>query len=105
VNDIVLIYDRRYISQVNEFQMQLLNRFEMKCLRELKWFLDIQITRDRKIKKLWLFQEFYIDKLINKFNINLERKTSKSSLFSVNQKDDVIKYENIATLQQIQTYQ
>jgi hypothetical protein len=71
--------------------------------------LRISITRDRKTRKVWLFQESYVKKLINKFNISLDNKTSGSSLFSINQKFenqiDLIKYQEIATSQQIQAYQ
>jgi hypothetical protein len=114
VNNIVLLYDKRYSTQADEFQMKLFNRFEMKCLRKLKWFLKISITRDRETRKVWLSQESYVKKLINKFNINLDDKTLDSSLFSItifsiNQEFknqiDLIKYQKIATPQQIQAYQ
>jgi hypothetical protein len=52
VNDIVLLYDKRYSTQADEFQVKLFNRFEMKCLGELKWFLRISITRDREDRKV-----------------------------------------------------
>jgi hypothetical protein len=109
VNDIVLLYDKRYSIQADEFQMKLFNRFEMKCLGKLKWFLRISITRDRASRKVWLFQESYVEKLINKFNISLDDKAPDSSLFSTNQEFEnqtgLIKYQEIATPQQIQAYQ
>jgi hypothetical protein len=36
IDDIVVLHVRRYISQVNDFQVKLFKRFEMKCLKELK---------------------------------------------------------------------
>jgi hypothetical protein len=110
VNDNVLLNDKRYNTQANKFQMKLFNRFEMKCLKKLKWFLRISITRDKTSRKVWLFQESHVEKLINKFNISLDDKTLDSFLFSIiifsiNQKFknqiDLIKYQRIATPQQI----
>jgi hypothetical protein len=116
VDDIVLLYDKRYSTQADEFQVKLFNRFEMKCLGELKWFLGISITRDREARKVWLSQESYVEKLINKFNINLDGKAPGSPLFSAttfstnqgfeNQTNiGLVKYQGIATPQQIQAYQ
>ena len=36
VDDIVIIYDRRYIFEIEAFQTQLFQRFEMKYIDELK---------------------------------------------------------------------
>jgi hypothetical protein len=118
VNDIVLLYDRRYEVEMNVFQARLFKRFEMKCLDELKWFLEIRITRDRDARKLWLCQKFYVEKLISKFNINLDTKTLDSPLFSISnfffndstnqthsQNKKLIKHEDIVISQQIQIYQ
>jgi hypothetical protein len=36
VNDIVMLYDRRYLLEMKVFQTRLFQRFEMRCLSELK---------------------------------------------------------------------
>jgi hypothetical protein len=114
MNDLVIIYDRRHVDNMNQFQAKLFNRFEMKCLDELSWFLRINIIRDRSFRKLWLSQKSYIEKLISEFNNSLDDRTSESSLFSINfsindsinqNSNQMIKYKKIATSQQIQTYQ
>ena len=76
---------------MNDFQIKLFDRFEMKSLDELSWFLKISVIRNRNVKKVWLSQKFYIEKLISKFDISLNSKASDSSLFviyfSINQND------------------
>src|SRR5438034_1067827 len=41
----------------------------MKDLGELRWFLGIQVVRDRPNRKLWLCQSAYIEKLANRFKL------------------------------------
>lgn len=42
----------------------------MKYLGEASKILDMQIRQDRKAKKLWLSQEKYVEKVLQKFNID-----------------------------------
>ena len=100
VDDIVLIFHRLYIFEVDEFQSKLFNRFEMRCLGELEWFLGIHIARDRAKHLLSLCQESYIDKLVNKFSIDLTTKVSNPLPVS-----QLNKYEGRATPQEIHAYQ
>ena len=80
VNDIVVIYDRQYFKQIDEFETKLFKVYEMRNMNELEWFLDIRITRNRELDTMTLCQDNYIDKLIVKFNININKKVSNSSL-------------------------
>jgi hypothetical protein len=41
VDNIVILFNRRYTQKVKEFEASLLRRFEMRTLEELKWFLGI----------------------------------------------------------------
>jgi hypothetical protein len=41
VNDIIILFNKRYTQKVKEFKASLLRRFEMRTLKELKWFLEI----------------------------------------------------------------
>ena len=52
VNDIVVIYNLRYKQKTNIFKIKLFQIYRMKSLRELEWFLDIYITRDRNSRYL-----------------------------------------------------
>jgi hypothetical protein len=39
-------------------------------LEEIKWFLDIRIFRDRAAKKLWLYQDAYIERIATEYRCN-----------------------------------
>ena len=74
----------------------------MRNIDEIEWFFYIRITRDKKQQTTSLCQNNYIDKLINKFNIDMIKKESKSSIIN---HISMIKNENIVTSQQIHMYQ
>jgi hypothetical protein len=101
VNDIVLLYDSRYTIQVDLFQFKLFDRFEMRNLEKLKWFLSIHVIRRRIKRLLFLSQKSYIDKLIIKFNINMTFKTSSTLLHE----DETIRNEKHIISQKIISYQ
>ena len=103
VDDIVILYDRRYINQVDQFQALLFQKYEMRYLGQLEWFLGIHIIRDRNIRQLWLYQDSYIDKLIAKFNINLD--LTKRSTQSPLPLEELTKNNSMATAQEIHSYQ
>lgn len=52
----------------------------MHNLRQLEWFLSIQITQDKDICCLWLCQNSYIDKLTSKFYISIGKKAPRAPL-------------------------
>ena len=49
VDNIVVLYDKCYINEVDAFQAQLFLTYEMRNIGEVKWFLGIWITRDRQL--------------------------------------------------------
>ena len=102
VDDIVVLYHKKYTQKVKEFEDSLLRRFEMRSLGELKWFLGIRIERDRPARRLWLCQDSYISKLTAKFHVNLDGKMPRTPLFS-----ELLAAEDShqATAQQILAYQ
>ena len=53
----------------NEFS----RRFEMKDLGQAKVMLGIEITRDRKNRKLFISQEQYVTEILKRFNMNESR--------------------------------
>ncbi|SLM39797.1 Reverse transcriptase, RNA-dependent DNA polymerase [Lasallia pustulata] len=69
VDDIAVIYDRKFTHQVNEFEKKLCRTYEMRSLGQIEWFLGIHITRERYSRHLWLCQESYIDKVTTRFTI------------------------------------
>ena len=72
----------------------------MKDLGELRWFLGIQVVRDRLNRKLWLYQSAYIEKLTNRF------KLEGSSRADIPLKNATLtKYEGEASTNSIEFYQ
>ena len=80
VDDIIIIYDRRHVSKVDEFQAKLFKRYEIRYLGKAQWFLGIKITRDRDLRRLILCQDSYINKVLAKFNIKLSARGPVSPL-------------------------
>uniref|UniRef100_A0A803R4Z6 Reverse transcriptase Ty1/copia-type domain-containing protein n=1 Tax=Cannabis sativa TaxID=3483 RepID=A0A803R4Z6_CANSA len=75
VDDMLIISKER--SQVDEMKKQLKAEFEMKDLGIASKILGITIKRDRKLGKLFLTQEDYIQKIIEKFSMKDSKKTSQ----------------------------
>jgi hypothetical protein len=69
VDDILLIYSKYHSSKASKVEATLLNTYEFRVLGDIQYFLGIRVLRDRSIRKLWLTQDAYIDKITTKFNI------------------------------------
>ena len=54
VDDIATIFSSKYLDRFKQFETKLLNRYEMRTLGELTWFLRIRVVRDRSARKLSL---------------------------------------------------
>lgn len=100
VDDIAVLYDGKFISQVDEFQKKLFARYEMRYIGEIQWFLGIKISRDRYHRVLYLSQESYIDKLTVKFNADISKKAPGSPI-----SENLVKNTGTATSQDIYAYQ
>src|SRR6266480_3736144 len=72
----------------------------MKDMGELKWFLGIRVIRDRSQGKLWLCQDFYVEKITHKYNLQF-RKPSLTPIPT----DPLMPNTGQATPQQIHGYQ
>ena len=73
VDDILFIYHARDTERFEKLLAILLQRYQMRRMKEAKWFLGIRIIRDRVTRRIWLCQDSYIDKLAAKFNIDTTR--------------------------------
>lgn len=60
VDDIIVLYARQNIAYLRSFETNLLQRYQVRSLGDLKWFLGIRIQRDRDARKMWLCQDSYI---------------------------------------------
>ena len=67
VDDMLII--GRNVYRINSLKKQLSKSFAMKDLGPTKQILGMKIVRDRCIKKLWLSQEKYIEKVLQRFNM------------------------------------
>jgi len=57
------------IAARNKAHTQLKKEFDMKDLREAKKILGMEITQYRGSGRLWLSQENYVHKVLERFNI------------------------------------
>ena len=71
INDIIALLSKKNLPKLKSFKAALLNRFKMRSLGDLKWFLGIRVVRDRSARKLWLCQDSYIKKIATKFNLDV----------------------------------
>jgi len=69
VDDIILLGRKEHISELHRLKTLLMQRYEMKFLGDLKWFLGIRVLRNRIARKLWLCQDSYIDKIVTTFHL------------------------------------
>ena len=69
VDDIVLLARREHRKELENVKMKLMQRYEMRDLGELQWFLNINVVRDRNQRKISLSQEAYIDKIVKRYHL------------------------------------
>jgi len=56
-------------THVQKLKTQLKKKFDMKDLEEAKKIICMEITRDRGSSRLWLSQENYVLKVLERFNM------------------------------------
>ena len=54
---------------IGNLKKDLFKSFDMKGLGQTRQILGMQILHDKKVKKLWLSQEKYIERVLERFNI------------------------------------
>jgi hypothetical protein len=69
VDDIVIAFHLTNQHLHQEFEKKLNDRYNLKCLGQLKWFLGIRVVRDTNARTIHLVQDAYIDKVAAKYNI------------------------------------
>ena len=57
-------------SKIDRLKRELSMSFAMKDLGSAKQILGMNVSRDRKDRKLWLSQESYIEKVLERFNLS-----------------------------------
>jgi hypothetical protein len=74
VNDIVFAFITSREKDAENLIRRLNNIFDMKNLNSLNFFLDVRILQ--KFDTIWLIQNFFMNKLIKDYVINIEYKTT-----------------------------
>ena len=74
VDDIVMAYHNANSLIHRKFEQQMVDLYDLKPMGDLTWFLGIRIIRDRSARKTRLIQDAFIDKVCNRFNIDLTGK-------------------------------
>jgi hypothetical protein len=100
VDDIVLLYRSEALPQLHKLRQTLMQRYEIRDLGELSWFLGIRVIRDRVQKKLWLCQDSYIRKIATTFHLT-DRKPPATPLAT----EELTPNTEQATAQEIYLYQ
>ncbi|KAM1264815.1 hypothetical protein ACFX2J_034579 [Malus domestica] len=67
VNDMLIV--GQDASMIKKLKEELSKSFDMKDLGPAKQILGMEIIHDRKSKKLWLSQEKYVERVLEKFNM------------------------------------
>jgi len=67
-------------STIDKLKKDLSSEFEMKDLGEAKKMLDMEIERDRRSGKVSLTQKGYLQKVLQRFNINGDTKSVSTLL-------------------------
>ncbi len=65
-----LLIAARTKSQTSWIKKMLSDRFDMKDLGEAKVCLGLEITRNRQQRKLWLTQQSYMEKIVERFGMS-----------------------------------
>lgn len=67
VDDIILA--GKVDSKINEIKEKLMSAYDMKDMGELKYFLGVQINRDKNLQTIFLGQETYCSNLLEKYGM------------------------------------
>ncbi|GJZ76955.1 retrovirus-related pol polyprotein from transposon TNT 1-94 [Tanacetum coccineum] len=76
VDDMLLVGSD--IRKIDKLKKELNKSFSMKDLGKAKQILRMRILRDRKAKKLWLSQEMYIEKVLERFRMHKAKSVGTS---------------------------
>jgi hypothetical protein len=79
MNDIVFAFTASREKNAKNLIRRLKNIFNMKNLNLLNFFLDVRILQ--KFDTIWLIQNFYMNKLIKKYVINIKYKATTFLLY------------------------
>ena len=88
-------------SMISNLKKELFKAFDVKDLGPARQILGMEITRDRRAKKLWLSQEKYVKRILERFNMKYAKLVNtplashfklckKSCLSSTKEKENMV---------------
>lgn len=69
VDDLVILNRKKVRPVADAVINRLSEKYELRPMGDLDWFLSIRITRDRDHRITWITQDAYIDKMLRDFHI------------------------------------
>jgi hypothetical protein len=69
VDDIVALCRPEHQDTIDQFGKDLSEKYQVRHIGDLKWFLGIRVVRDRTNRRLWLCQDSYINKIVHKYHL------------------------------------
>ena len=99
VDDFVLLYRQEDEAGAMDFERKLLSTYEIRSLGDLSSFLGIRIIRNDE--NLYLCQDSYIEKLVEKYYTTATDYIQKTPIST----DPVVNYNGVTTAAQIHAYQ
>jgi hypothetical protein len=70
MDDIVVLVHADHLDDHRQFEERLEAVYGLRKLGELKWFLGIRVLRDWTAGTIWLIQDSFIEKVVNKFDLD-----------------------------------
>ncbi len=69
VDDFLLIGPKSHINDLDQLREDLKKKYRFRDLGNIQNFLNLRITRDRSRRTLWVTQDTYIEKVVNRFQL------------------------------------
>ena len=79
VDDVQVLYHRDDLAYAQAIITGLNQAYDLRELDDVKWFLGVQVIRDRAAKTLSLVHDTYIEKIIKRFKL-IDRKCPSTPL-------------------------
>ena len=80
VNNIVFVYRKEKTKEIDFFIKRLTNKYKLKVLKSMTFFLEVRVIHDEKDSTINLMQDDYMNKLAKIYQINISIKSSIISL-------------------------
>jgi hypothetical protein len=78
VDDMQIAHDKRDAEEYEQLHAALKARFNITNLGESKFMLGMRITRNRRARTIWLDQELYVTKALEKFGLQNCKRTERA---------------------------